>query len=75
MPHNPSVLGSSNLIGIRLGKVAGPAPGREWLKAFRLLIRVLGLADIRGRERLRGAGRGHGRRRLPAVPEPGVPAG
>jgi hypothetical protein len=47
----PSVLVTRGRIDDQLGKVAGLTPRHERIKAFRLLVQVLGLADARRRER------------------------
>ena len=57
--HTPSVLVLAGRIDQQLGKVAALRPGHERIKAFRLLVRVLGLADARRRERYCAGGCGH----------------
>ncbi|MFC9504209.1 DUF5958 family protein [Streptomyces sp. NPDC057002] len=49
--HTPSVLVTRGRIDEQLGKVAGLTPLYERVRAFRLLLQVLGLADARRRER------------------------
>lgn len=48
--HTPPVLLMRGQISVQLGKVAGLTPRHERIKAFRLLVEVLGLADARRRE-------------------------
>jgi hypothetical protein len=49
--HTPSVLVTRGRIDEQLRKVAGLTPLHERIRAFRLLVQVLGLADARRRER------------------------
>ncbi|MEV8022382.1 DUF5958 family protein [Streptomyces sp. NPDC086554] len=57
--HTPSVLVGRGRIDEQLGKVAELTPRHERIKAFRLLIHILGLADARRRERFCADGCSH----------------
>ncbi|MFD5162226.1 DUF5958 family protein [Streptomyces hawaiiensis] len=57
--HTPSVLILAGRFDEQLGKVVALRPRHERIKAFRLLIEVLGLADARRRERYCADGCGH----------------
>ncbi|MFF6915410.1 DUF5958 family protein [Streptomyces sp. NPDC012466] len=57
--HTPSVLIQAGRIDEQLGKVAALRPPHERVKAFRLLIQVLGLADARRRKRRCAGGCAH----------------
>ncbi|MFJ5732390.1 DUF5958 family protein [Streptomyces paradoxus] len=58
--HTPSVLIlAAGRIDQQLGKVAALRPRHERIKAFRLLVHVLGRADARRRERYCAEGCGH----------------
>nr|WTB35573.1 DUF5958 family protein [Streptomyces sp. NBC_00830] len=65
--HTPAVLITRGRIDQQLGKIAGLAPLDERLKAFRLLIAVLAIADERRRERFCSDGCGHWWHRLSAA--------
>ncbi|PTH86939.1 hypothetical protein C9J60_20700 [Streptomyces sp. A244] len=62
--HTPSVLILAGRIDQQLGKVAALRPRHERIKAFRLLVHVLALADARRRERYCADGCGHDWHRL-----------
>ncbi|WP_306459786.1 DUF5958 family protein [Streptomyces sp. Ag109_G2-15] len=57
----------------QLGKIAGLTPLRERIKAFRLLVQVLGLADARRRERSCVEGCCHEWHQLARGQEPRMP--
>ncbi|MER7578434.1 DUF5958 family protein [Kitasatospora sp. NPDC097691] len=57
--YTPCVLVTRGPIEHQLGKVAALTPAHERIKAFRLLVHTLGLADARRRERFCAAGCGH----------------
>ncbi|MFD3517444.1 DUF5958 family protein [Streptomyces sp. NPDC058657] len=57
--HTPAVLIARGPIKVQLGKIASLALEHECLKAFRLLIAVLGVADERRRQFFCVGGRGH----------------
>nr|WTB12000.1 DUF5958 family protein [Streptomyces antimycoticus] len=73
--HTPSVLVARGRVDEQLGKVAALAPRHERIKAFRLLVHVLGLADARRRERSCADGCGHEWHRLAGDREPGKTTG
>ncbi|MEU0176284.1 DUF5958 family protein [Streptomyces massasporeus] len=57
--HTPAVLILAGRIDVQMGKIAALRPPHERVKAFRLLIHVLGSADARRRERFCADGCGH----------------
>ncbi|GGX02443.1 hypothetical protein GCM10010383_35880 [Streptomyces lomondensis] len=73
--HTPAVLLARGRIEEQLGKVARLRPRHERIKAFRLLVQVLGLADARRRERFCVDGCGHAWHRLAGEREAGLPVG
>ncbi|MGI5404974.1 DUF5958 family protein [Streptomyces sp. CA-135486] len=73
--HTPSVLVMRGQIDMQLGRVANLTPRHERIKAFRLLIQVLGLADARRRERFCADECSHEWHQLARGREPGLPAG
>ncbi|MGW4824601.1 DUF5958 family protein [Streptomyces sp. NPDC004227] len=70
--HTPSVLVTRGRIDEQLGKVAGLTPPHERVKAFRLLVQILGLADARRRERFCADGCRHEWHQLARGEEPGL---
>lgn len=58
--HTPAVLITRGRIDEQLGKIAGLAPRDERVKAFRLLVALLAVADGRRRERFCANGCSHG---------------
>ncbi|WP_406278101.1 DUF5958 family protein [Streptomyces sp. NBC_00191] len=72
--HTPSVLVTRGRIDEQLGKVAGLTPQHERIKAFRLLVQVLGVADTRRRERFCAGGCGHEWHQLARSPKLGTTA-
>ncbi|MEU4497002.1 DUF5958 family protein [Streptomyces sp. NPDC023998] len=66
--HTPAVLIVRGRINEQLGKIASLTPPDERLKAFRLLIAVLAIADERRRNRFCSNGCGHAWHQLPASP-------
>ncbi|NUK51981.1 hypothetical protein HRW14_17230 [Streptomyces lunaelactis] len=62
--HTPAVLLGRGSINAQLWKIAGLAPQHERLKAFRLLIAVLAVADGRRRDRYCGDECSHSWHRL-----------
>ncbi|MFI5802068.1 DUF5958 family protein [Streptomyces sp. NPDC051561] len=68
--HTPAVLIARGPINVQLWKIASLAPEHERLKAFRLLIAVLGVADERRRQLFCVGGCGHYWHHLPS-PNPG----
>ncbi|MFE0382085.1 DUF5958 family protein [Streptomyces inhibens] len=71
--HTPSVLVVRGRIDEQVGKAAGLPPRHERIKAFRLLVQILGLADARRRERICADGCCHEWHRLARDQEPGLP--
>ncbi len=57
--HTPAVLIARGRFDEQLGKIASLTPGHERVKAFRLLVKVLGVADARRRARYCVGGCGH----------------
>ncbi|MFF5615765.1 DUF5958 family protein [Streptomyces albidoflavus] len=68
LTHTPAVLISRGRIDEQLGKIAGLTPHDERRKAFRLLIAVLTIADVRRREGFCSDGCSHWWHRLSDAP-------
>ncbi|MGW7822828.1 DUF5958 family protein [Streptomyces puniciscabiei] len=73
--HTPSVLVARGPIDMQRGKVAALTPHHERIKAFRLLIHVLRLADGRRWERFCATGCSHSWHRLAGGADTGTTAG
>ncbi|MFJ6943094.1 DUF5958 family protein [Streptomyces wuyuanensis] len=70
--HTPAVMLVRGRIEHQVGAIAGLTPRHERMKAFRLLIALLAIADGRRRERCRVVGCGHDWHRLAADREAGT---
>ncbi|MFD9036311.1 DUF5958 family protein [Streptomyces sp. NPDC059567] len=66
--HTPAVLLVRGRIEHQVGTIAGLTPQHERMKAFRLLIALLAVADARRRARCRIDGCGHHWHHLTAAP-------